>query len=158
MKLQARDWGALSRRLDWVLKQSLLERAVETHPEFDWRHPSIRRLDHLYSSLDLDEGLFWACESSNSVERLVSDEDIDRLVNHPPEATRAWTRARLLRRAGGDRVEGVGWDYVELKSGFGWREKIELSNPLAFTRHECERAFDPERTLEETVDVLKTLT
>ncbi|MCZ6765842.1 MAG: proteasome accessory factor PafA2 family protein [bacterium] len=158
MKLQARDWVALSRRLDWVLKQSLLERAIERHPEFDWRHASIRRLDHLYSSLDFDEGLFWAYESNDSVERLVSDEEIDRLANDPPEATRAWTRARLLRQAGSDRVNDVGWDFVELKSGFGWRQKIELSNPLAFTRDECKSAFDPERTLEETVDVLRTLT
>ena len=47
-KLQAGDLPALASRLDWVLKRSLIERAMRRRPELGWRDPEIKHLDLVY--------------------------------------------------------------------------------------------------------------
>ena len=81
-------------------------------PELNWRSPEIKHLDFLYSSLDLSDGLYWAYEKAGAVERLVSDEEIERFVQDPPEDTRAYTRAMLLRKVDPEKIDDVDWDSV----------------------------------------------
>ena len=80
---------------------------------------------------------------SASREPVATEAEIARFVNDPPENTRAWTRAMLLRAAGSDRVVNVDWDRIELKSadGYARRTHIQLSNPLGATRLEAEPVF-----------------
>ena len=156
-KLQARDFGALARRLDWVLKLYVLERAMEQRPELDWEAPQIKHLDLVYSSLDAAEGLYWAYERSGSVERVVSEEQIERFTQEPPEDTRAWTRAMLLRRASGEVAE-VDWDSIRFKirgrNYWPTYRTLELADPLGFTRAEAEPAFLETETLSQALDAL----
>lgn len=156
-KLRARDFAALSRRLDWVLKLQMLQRAMKQRPELTWTSPEIKHLDQLYASLDDSEGLFWAYERAGLVDHLVSDDDIQRAVNDPPDDTRAWTRAHLLRRAGAGAVEQVDWDRVTLKlvagGSYRWFDRRVVSLPIPFgsTRPANERVFAEARTLEDLV-------
>jgi Pup amidohydrolase len=158
IKLEAGDFVSLAPRLDWVLKLSLLQQVVDKNPELTWSSPEVKHLDHLYSSLDKAEGLYWAFEASGVVERLVSDDQIERFVTCPPEDTRAWTRAMLLRWAGPDTVDDVDWDSIRLKTGSqrfrATYRRLEMSSPLAFTRANSERAFQDASTLEELLDLL----
>jgi proteasome accessory factor A len=160
-KLEARNMPALSRRLDWALKLSLLERALGEHPELsgDWSHPAIKRLDLVYSSLDPDEGLYWACENDGTVERVVDSSEIERFAANPPEDTRAWTRAMLLRLAGKERVERIDWDSVCVttpRRDFQNRERsLELASPFAFTRRQSEPIFAGARSLDSVVNRLE---
>jgi hypothetical protein len=132
-KLEARDLPALSRRLDWALKLLLLESVMEERGELDWRHPAIKKLDHVYSSLDPEEGLYWAYEKDGHIERVVDEAHIQRFVSSPPEDTRAWTRAMLLRRAGARRVVDVDWDHIRFVVGddeFDRRHRtVDLADP-----------------------------
>ena len=97
-RLERRDFATLAPRLDWVLKLQLLERAMEQHPHLDWSSPEIKHLDFKYA--DLEDGLFWACDQAGGVERAgVTEEMIQKFTNEPPDKTRAWTRAHLLRLA-----------------------------------------------------------
>ena len=73
-----------------------LRRAVEQSPGLTWNAPELKVLDHLYSSLDPAEGLYWLCERSGAVERVVPEARIDWFTREPPGDTRAWTRARKL--------------------------------------------------------------
>src|SRR5262249_25124963 len=98
LKLRARDFVALTPRLDWMLKLGVMERAMRQRPGLDWRSPEIKHLDHLYSSLDLSNGLYWAYERAGAVERLISEQEIERFVQDPPNDSRAYTRAMLLRK------------------------------------------------------------
>ena len=152
MKLKARDFAALAPRLDWVLKLSLLERAMKQRPELTWASPAIKHLDHSYSSLD--GGLYQACERGGAVERIVSEEDIQRFVDEPPENTRAYARSRLLRIAGPDRIDHVDWDEVTFKLRNGWpsRRTVHLANPLGFTKDKVR--FLETATLDDAMDVL----
>ncbi len=141
LKLQTRDHETLSRRLDWVLKRSFLERAMEHRPELTWTSPQVKHLDHLFSSLDPSTGLFIQAERDGLVDRVVSGDQIDKFTRQPPTNTRAWTRSMVLRAAG-DRVEHVDWDEVRLRDTSGpWPETstIRLPDPHGYTREWFER-------------------
>jgi proteasome accessory factor A len=151
-KLHARDFTALAPRLDWVLKLSLLERAMKQRPELTWDSPEIKHLDHLYSALD--GGLYQVCERQGAVERVVSGEQIARFINEPPEDTRAYTRSRLLRIAGPDRIDHVDWDEITFKLKTGWpdRRTVRLANPLGFTK--AKTHFLETASLDDALDIL----
>lgn len=158
VKLQAGDFESLAPRLDWVLKLSVLQQVLDQNPKLTWASPEIKHLDHLYSSLDPSEGLYWAYERGGLVERVASDEQIERFTVSPPEDTRAWTRAMLLRWAGPDSVDDVDWDSIRFKTGYErYRtiyRRLELASPLAFTKAASERAFEDATSLDELLDSL----
>ncbi|MGA9567716.1 MAG: proteasome accessory factor PafA2 family protein [Candidatus Korobacteraceae bacterium] len=155
-KLKAGDLLRLAPRLDWVMKLMALERALDQRPELGWDSPEIKVLDHLYSSLD-DDGLYWAYEKCGFAERLVDDDHITRLATTPPEDTRAWTRAMLLR-CGGTTIDSVDWDSVgfKLRGKNYWPtyRKVSLGHPLAFTRAKAEPLFTQAENLEAILDAI----
>jgi len=151
-RLEEGDLETLAGRLDWVLKLSILRSLLVSRPGLSWMSPEIKHLDHLFASLDPDEGLFWAYERSGLVERVISEGDIRRFTEEPPADTRAWTRTMLLRTAGPTRVTEVNWDVVRLRTtGTGWGAtwRINLDDPRAGTRETDGAVFDGRRSLEE---------
>ena len=157
MKLKAKDVPGLAPRLDWVMKLMTIERALDQRPDLGWDSPAIKVLDHLYSSLDND-GLYFGYENSGFTERLVEDQHISELAECPPEDTRAWTRAMLLRCAGASVIDSVDWDSVGFKlrgrSYWPTYRKVHLSSPLSFTRAEAEPIFQQAASLEEVLDAI----
>jgi proteasome accessory factor A len=155
-KLRAGDLPALARRLDWVLKQSLLERTLARHPRLGWAAPELKHLDHLYGSLDPQEGLYWSSERAGAVERLVPDEAITAFEHEPPEDTRAWTRAMLLRQAGAEGVHDVDWDVIRFRRTNRGRwptvRTLRLDDPLGFTRADAGAAIAGAASLDEMLD------
>jgi proteasome accessory factor A len=158
LKLRAGDMAALAPRLDWVLKLATLRQAQEQRPELAADAQKLKYLDHLYGSLDPAQGFYWGYEREGAVERIVDDEAIARATNHPPNDTRAWTRARLLRMADPASVRAVDWDSIRFRIGadkFRSQERtIEMSNPCGLTRSDAGRAFAETSTLAETLDLL----
>jgi len=159
--LAARDFPTLEGQLDWVLKRAGIERALAQHSELDWGAPQIKQLDHLYSSLDPSDGLFWIHEQAGRTERLVSRSQIERFVDEPPENTRAWTRAMLLRAAGAQRVNNVDWDRITLRlpanHGLASYQVLWMQDPRLWTRAQTEHLFRQQRSLELLVHGLREL-
>jgi len=157
-KLRAGDVTGLASRLDWMLKFRILQRAVQQRPDLTWAAPEIKHLDHLYGSLDPAQGLYWAYEQIGAVERLVSESEIERFVHEPPEDTRAWTRAMLLRLAGRDDVDDVDWDAIRFRrAGRGYWpvvRTLRLDDPLGFTRAAVEGVIQDASTLDDVLDAL----
>jgi len=161
-QLEHRDTESLMGKLDWVLKRCLLERAMGRNG-LTWESPEMKHLDHLYSSLDSAEGLYWACQQGGVVQRVVSDEQIERFVHQPPEGTRAWGRAHILRRVDPDSISRVDWDSIELryrrKSASRWPSytyrTLHMTNPLGFTRSLCERAMHKADSTQKIVQTLE---
>lgn len=154
-KLRAGDRPALARRLDWVLKQSVLERVLHQRPELAWDSPEIKHLDHQYSSLDPEAGLYWAVAAAGDVDPVVEDAEIERFLREPPADTRAWGRAMLLRHLGASRVASVDWDRIRVRSAALRRGagagRFELDDPLGWSRTELgphlQHATDVDRLL-----------
>lgn len=158
LKLQARDWPALAKRIDWVLKLSILEKVLEERKELDWDSLQLKHLDHAYSSLDSMEGLYWAYEKSGFMERVVKEELVEHFTENPPEETRSWTRAMLLRSVETEVIDDVDWDSISFKfrteRGRVRTRTLEMASPLDFTREMSEQAFLQSETLDELLDAL----
>jgi proteasome accessory factor A len=158
-KLCAKDLPALAGRLDWIRKLFTLERALERRPDLGWDAPAIKHLDFLYASLDRDAGLYWAHERRGDVERLVSEAEIERFVHEPPDDTRAWTRAMLLRIAGARGVQDVDWDAIRFRKvvpGYWTRSRtLRLDDPLAFTKAAVADVIGGAATLDDILDALE---
>lgn len=150
-KLAAGELDALAGRIDWILKLRILERALEQRSDLDWTSPEIRYLDQIFGSLDPAEGLFWPHMRSGLVEDWISEEEIERFKHEPPDDTRAWTRAMVLRRFEREEIERIDWDRIDLRlesGGTRRRFELRLDDPLGFTRESTVSLFEsdsPER-------------
>lgn len=162
-KLSGNDLGPLVSRLDWVLKRAILERAIARH-RLRWDSPEVRHLDHLYSSLDAEDGLYWAYERSGAVERVVSAGDIERFVHEPPGDTRAYLRAHVLRRVNPEALQHVDWDRIQWRvssrSRGAWGSysyyTLRMESPLRFNRRDCGHLVDRRRSLLEILEGLES--
>jgi hypothetical protein len=158
-KLRERQFVELSRRIDWILKLQIIDRAMAQQPGLTWESPQIRYLDQLYSSLDDREGLYWIYEKHGFTEKVVGKEKIVRFMNNPPEDTRAYGRAMLLRKADPAEVDAVDWDSItfNIRDGNGWpnRKTIDLAHPLRYTKEMTQQCFQGFMSLEDTLDFVK---
>jgi len=159
LALRAGDVTGLAARLDWMLKFRILHRALLRRPGLTWASPEIKHLDHLYGSLDPAAGLYWAHERLGAVELLVPEARIEGFVHEPPEDTRSWTRAMLLRRAGADGVHEVDWDLIRFRrAGHGsWPvlRTLHLDDPLGFTKAAAGGIIHTAATLDDVLDALQ---
>ena len=157
-ELDARQWPALARKLDWVLKLQFLDRALELNPHLDWGSGELKHLDHIYASLDRGEGLYWDAEHQGGVDRVIDENRIRYFMENPPKDTRAWTRAMLLRQ-GGESLTHMDWDSMEFRIDGEdyWPHygRIELADPLesGFVSPGSP-AFGSDHSLEDTLDIL----
>jgi proteasome accessory factor A len=111
--LKRRDVAALSRRVDWALKYLVLQRQIGRRG-LSWRSPEIKALDLQYASLDPREGLFLQMAAAGQMEAMPDDKAIDAAADEPPEDTRAYLRAHLLRRMG-EQITEVDWGQVRFR-------------------------------------------
>jgi Pup amidohydrolase len=159
-KLQGGNLPALAGRLDWILKMLILQRAIEQHPGLKWDSLEMKHLDHLYSSLDPDEGLYWLYEKAGAVDRVATPVQIERFACEPPQDTRAFTRAMLLRMAGPKGISRMDWDYITIKvpSRWSWSKyrTLEMPDPLGQTRQMAAPAFESSQNLDEALSALES--
>lgn len=157
-RLRANDWPGLSRRLDWVMKRRMLERAMEKRRSLAWDSAEIRHLDQVYASLD-PNGLYWACESSGFAERFIDENRIRHFCAEPPGDTRAWARAMLLRSAPAGWVDRVDWDSISfrVRDGSYWpaRRTIEMGDPLGMTAKDLAPVFAGHDDFSDLLDALE---
>ena len=150
--LRRGDEDALVRRLDWVLKRRLLRRAMERRPSLSWRSADVKMLDHLYASVDEERGLYWQVAASGGTDLLVDEDTIRRHETEPPDDTRAYARAMLLRAAGASRVDHVDWDVVRVvrrtRDATRRIARVDLPDPRRGTRGEVGHLFDGTHDLE----------
>lgn len=156
-RLRRDDWGGLARRLDWTLKLAMLQRALRQRPELHWGSPELKYLDHLYAGLDPAEGLYWAWARAGLVDTIVPEERVAQLCEEPPEDTRAWGRAMLLRE-GADAIQRVDWDFIRFslrQDGRASYRRVCLPDPLGATRADFEPILRKSDGLESLLDNLE---
>lgn len=161
-RLSKKDWPALAARLDWARKLSLLLAMKQQQAGLNFDSPEIRYADHQYANLDREKGLYWACERRGAVDMLAADEAIERLTEEPPENTRAWTRAALLRKAVPSTVHQVDWDSISFhirethgRNFRAYTRRFSMEEPWQHTRKQSARHFRMNATLEEILDGLE---
>lgn len=140
--LAQRDLDRLAPRIDWVLKRTQIERAL-TARGLEWTAPAAKHLDHLYASLDPNEGLYWALEAAGCTQTVIPESRIAHFMHAPPDDTRAYTRAMLLKHLPRNRIRSVDWDAIDIDSTehTGARLRVSLPDPLGSTREHWEAEY-----------------
>ena len=127
----------LDRELDWVIKKKLIETYVESR-QLKWNSAKVMMLDLQYHNIRPDLGLYYKLEKDGRVERIVSDDEVEHAMHHPPETTRAKFRGRFVKLANERKILcGVNWSYIQLYEPY---QKLFLStDPLQAEYEEASR-------------------
>jgi proteasome accessory factor A len=147
-----RDPMELATRIDWVIKQAMIERFME-RKGLDWESPQVQMLDLQYHDLRRDRGLYYLLERQAQVERIVTDEEITRAIQEPPEDTRAYFRGRCLQRYGPE-VFGVNWDSISFGIGDEPIKRVLMTEPLKGSKAHVEQLLLDSPT---TADLVRNL-
>jgi Pup amidohydrolase len=130
-----------ARELDWVAKLEILE-GYRSRDGLSWGDPRLQLVDLQYADVRLDRGLYNRLAARGRITRLISEADIDRAVDDPPEDTRAYFRGRCLRQYP-DAVAAASWDSVIFDiPGRESLQRVPTLEPLRGTRAHVGRLLD----------------
>jgi proteasome accessory factor A len=156
--LRQRDLAALARHCDWALKYLLLDRQVG-RKGVSWRSPEMKCLDLRFASLDPEEGLFWRMAAAGQVEGMPAPEQVERFLQEPPDDTRAYLRAHVLRRYG-DEVVTMNWDRIRfrVRTDRYWSTEamLVMPDPAGFGRVESEPLLGRCESLHDLIEEIGT--
>jgi Pup amidohydrolase len=127
---------SLHRELDWVAKYRLLA-AYRERDGLDWSDPKLRAIDLQYHDVRRDRGLYHRLAAAGKVERLTTDDEIDRAVMEPPFDTRAYFRGRCIAKYP-EAIAAASWDSLIVDIGTDALQRIPMREPLRGTREHVE--------------------
>jgi proteasome accessory factor A len=143
-----------SRELDWVAKLEILE-GYRARDGLAWGHPRLQLVDLQYADVRLDRGLYNRLADRGRITRLISEADVGRAVDEPPEDTRAYFRGRCLRQYP-DSVAAASWDSVIFDiPGRESLQRVPTLEPLRGTKAHVGRLLD---TCDTAGDLVAALT
>ena len=125
------DPRSLAREIDWVAKLELLEAYRESR-DLSWDDSKLRLIDLQYHDVDPERGLFHKLRSDGRIERLVSDEEIERAMISPPQDTRAYFRGTCLARYATQLV-AASWDALIFDLDGQTLKRVPMLDPLRGT-------------------------
>ena len=106
------DPGCLVDRVDWVAKKWLLEYFMREEG-LDWQDTWIQSLDLEYHNLNAARSLYFDLYERGMIKRVVSDEQINQAITHPPVDTRASARSRVMRALTDQKTRyQIDWDSI----------------------------------------------
>jgi len=127
---------SLHRELDWVAKYRLVA-AYRERDGLAWDDPKLRAIDLQYHDVRRERGLYHRLVSGGNVERLTTDEEVDRAVMEPPIDTRAYFRGRCISKYP-DAIAAASWDSLIIDTGADALQRIPMREPLRGTREHVE--------------------
>ncbi|MGH7394013.1 MAG: Pup--protein ligase [Candidatus Methylomirabilales bacterium] len=109
---------SLSRELDWVIKLDLIHNYMQ-RKKVGFEDQRVSMLDLQYHDIKRSRGLYYILTREELVERMVTEEEIDRAVVEPPLSTRARIRSDFIKYAmERNKSYDVGWSYLKLNDRY----------------------------------------
>jgi proteasome accessory factor A len=136
----ADDPTSLAAQLDWVAKLRLLE-GFRDRDGLAWSDPKLRAIDLQYHDVRRDRGLYHRLERSGKVERLTTDDEVQRAMMEPPDDTRAYFRGRCIAKFP-DAIAAASWDSLIMDTGRDALQRIPMREPLRGTRAHVQELLD----------------
>ena len=93
---------------------ALLVAEIRERPPVAIDEPRVSLLDLAYHDVSRDRGLYYILERRGMVERVVTDDDIEKALLQPPQTTRARLRGEFIKAAKA-RKRDFTVDWVHLK-------------------------------------------
>jgi proteasome accessory factor A len=127
----------LDREVDWVIKWNLIEQYMGKN-RLSLRDPKVSLMDLQYHDIRPDRGLYFRLALHGKVDRVTTDEAIERARHVPPQTTRARLRGEFIRQAN---LTGKDYrvDWVYLKLNDPERETILCKDPFQSHDERVER-------------------
>jgi Pup amidohydrolase len=147
------DPMTLAGQLDWVAKLRVLE-GYRERDGLGWADAKLRAVDLQYHDIRRDHGLYDRLAASGKVERLTTDEEVERAVMEPPEDTRAYFRGRCISRYP-EAIAAASWDSVIMDAGRESLQRVPMREPLRGTRAHVEELLEASATAGELIDRLQ---
>ena len=148
----ATDPMSLAGELDWVAKLQLLE-GFRDREGLGWDAPKLHLVDLQYSDVRAEKGLYNRLVARGRMERLVSEDEVQRAVVSPPEDTRAYFRGECLARYPAE-IAAASWDSVIFDVGRDALQRVPTLEPLRGTKAHVGDLLDRCATAVELVDAL----
>jgi proteasome accessory factor A len=124
-----RDPLSLDREIDWVIKHRLIEEYRARHG-LEMSDPRVQLLDLQYHDITRSRSPFHRLEARGLVERMCTDDEIERAVDEPPQTTRARLRGEFIRRAK-ERRRDYTVDWVHLKLNDQAQRTVVCKDPFS---------------------------
>ena len=102
-----------------------------------------------------DKGLYYRLEASGKVERLTSDDEVERAVMEPPEDTRAYFRGRCISKYP-DAIAAASWDSLIVDTGADALQRIPMREPLRGTKPHVDGLLAQADTAAQLVELLQS--
>lgn len=172
----------LRRRLDWKIKQSILDNFLKVH-NIDWKdiegaviqdgsgasYRVINQLfkkDLLYHDINKEEGLYLARKEIGEAEEIVTKEEIISLVKSPPEDCRSYFRGKCLEKFY-SQIDFVDWEEIVFsqrnKKGYkNFRissspSGIEIGNPVWGSKEDVGEILEKANNFGDLIEELQKL-
>jgi proteasome accessory factor PafA2 len=145
---------SLARELDWVAKYRLLE-GYRQRDGLEWSDHKLRLVDLQYHDVRRDKGLYHRLAATGKVERITTDDEIERAVMEPPEDTRAYFRGRCISKYP-DAIAAASWDSIIFDIGRDTLQRIPMREPLKGTRAHVEDLLARSPDPADLVDLLQS--
>jgi Pup amidohydrolase len=134
------DPMTLARQLDWVAKLKVLE-GYRERDGLAWSDPKLRAIDLQYHDVRRDKGLYHRLDAAGKVERLTTDDEIERAIMAPPDDTRAYFRGRCIAKFP-EAIAAASWDSIIMDTNRDALQRIPMREPLRGTRAHVEDLID----------------
>ncbi|MEX2421653.1 MAG: depupylase/deamidase Dop, partial [Actinomycetota bacterium] len=144
---------SLAGQLDWVAKRRLVE-GYRDRDGLSWGDPKLRAIDLQYHDVRRDRGLYHRLERTGKIERLTTDDEVERAVMNPPEDTRAYFRGRCIARFP-EAIAAASWDSLILDTGHDALQRVPMREPLRGTRAHVEDLLEAVEDAAELVAKLR---
>ncbi len=148
----AADPMSLSGELDWVAKLEILE-AYRERERLGWDAAKLHLVDLQYADVRQDKGLYNRLVARGTMQRLLTEAEVDRAVVEPPSDTRAYFRGTCMARYPGE-VAAASWDSVIFDVGRETLQRVPTLEPLRGTKAHVGALLDDSATAVELVEKL----
>ncbi len=134
------DLGLVDREIDWVIKQTLIDRYRAKH-DLSLGSARVAQLDLAYHDIRRDRGLYSLLAQRGLAHRLVSDVTVFEAKSVPPQTTRAKLRGDFIRRAQ-ERRRDFTVDWVHLKLNDQAQRTVLCKDPFRSVDDRVERLIE----------------
>jgi len=81
-----------------------------------WQDPVLQSVDLEYHNIDPERGLYYGLQQAGEVTGLISEKQIEKALDTPPQGTRAQIRGQVVDREM-DRIKTIHWTGIEFNNG-----------------------------------------
>jgi proteasome accessory factor A len=126
----------LSGLVDWVTKKEVML-SYMGKKGCGWDDPRVSMMDLQYHDVKRARGLYYLLDQQEVIEKVVTEEDVQKAMYTPPQTTRAKVRGDFIKFAKErNRSYTVDWTYLKL-NGY-WEETILCMDPFSSTNKRVE--------------------